>query len=324
LRVLFVASGNSPAGLNVIVRNQGESLSKLGIQIEYFPIVGRGIKNYLKHIPLLRSFLRDSPFEIIHAHYGLCGIVSSFARNKEKLVISFMGDDLLGEVKDAGKYSFTGEIFKSVNKLLAINCDFSIVKSDQMFSQIKNVKNVSLIPNGIDLSKFEIISKHNAKQMLGLDDSCKYIIFLANPSRKEKNYKLAEESVNNLNSKKIKLIAVHSVNHNLLKYYYSAAELLLLTSYHEGSPNVIKEAMACNCPIVSTNVGDVNWVLGNTEGCFLTSFKVEEISQKIQQALNFAKKDGRTKGRERILQLGLSSETIANKVINVYNMVLNS
>jgi glycosyltransferase involved in cell wall biosynthesis len=94
-----------------------------------------------------------------------------------------------------------------------------------------------------------------------------------------------------------------------------------LTSFHEGSPNVIKEAMACNCPIVSTDVGDVKDVIGNTEGCYITTFDLQDVIRKIKMALDFGK---RTKGRERIMQAGLDSKTIANRIIDVYHQVLKS
>jgi glycosyltransferase involved in cell wall biosynthesis len=104
----------------------------------------------------------------------------------------------------------------------------------------------------------------------------------------------------------------------------NASDVLILSSLHEGSPNVIKEAMACNCPIVTTNVGDVKWVLDNTDGCYISSFDPKEYVEKIKLALEFSEKNGRTKGRDRIIELGLDSVTIAKKIINVYQKVLST
>jgi len=102
----------------------------------------------------------------------------------------------------------------------------------------------------------------------------------------------------------------------------NAANLLVLTSFHEGSPNVIKESMACNLPIVSTNVGDVKQVIERVDGCFLAGYETAEFSQKLKLALDFSMKTGRTKGRERILESGLDSESIAERLIDVYKRVL--
>jgi len=107
-----------------------------------------------------------------------------------------------------------------------------------------------------------------------------------------------------------------------LNFYYNACDLFLLTSVYEGSPQSIKEAIACNCPIVSTDVGDVKWVFGNTEGCYLTSFESIDVADKIIRALAFVKERGRTKGRERIFELGLDSGTIAGKIIEIYEKTI--
>ena len=109
-----------------------------------------------------------------------------------------------------------------------------------------------------------------------------------------------------------------------MSYYYSAADVVLLTSVTEGSPNVIKEAMACNCPIVSTDVGDVREVLGNTEGCYISGLDPVEVAEKTKKALEFSYTKGRTKGRQRIIELGLDSESIAKKIVEVYKKALNS
>ena len=104
-----------------------------------------------------------------------------------------------------------------------------------------------------------------------------------------------------------------------MSLYYSAADLLLVTSSLEGSPNVVKEAMACNCPIVSTDIADIKEVIGKTKGCYLKNFDPENISDKIKMVLKDRK---RTSGREDIRWL--SSDSIAKRVINLYDNVLES
>jgi len=93
--------------------------------------------------------------------------------------------------------------------------------------------------------------------------------------------------------------------------------MVILTSKFEGSPNVIKEAMACNCPIVSTDVGDVREVIGNTEGCFITSFEPEGVAKKIKLAIEFNKK---TNGRDNITHL--DEKVIAQRLIDVYQSAI--
>ena len=96
---------------------------------------------------------------------------------------------------------------------------------------------------------------------------------------------------------------------------------MVLTSFHEGSPNVIKEAMACNCPIVATNVGDVEFIIGDTKGCYISDFDANDVAEKIKLALEFGKK---TEGRNRIIEFGLDSRSVARKIIRVYKQVLKS
>lgn len=323
MNILFVASGNSKTGISPIIKSQGESLINHRINVSFFPIKGKGLLNYLRNIKLLKEYLRLNHFNIIHAHYGLCGIISHFARNKERLIVSFMGDDLIGEINKNGKYSFFGNILVSFNKLFYKQYDFIIVKSQQLKLNIKRDYS-SVIPNGVDLNIFFEIKKNHARKWIKVPQDKKLVIFVADPIRPEKNYKLAQSAVKECNDPNITLLPIHSVEQIDLKYYYSAADLLLMTSYHEGSPNVIKEAMACNCPIVSTDVGDVKWVLGDVEGCYITSFDSKDVTKKIKLALEFSKKVGRTMGRERIIELGLDSDTIAKRILNVYQTVLNN
>ncbi len=320
MKILFVSSGNSTQDISPIVKSQAESIKKTGLSLDYFPVYGKGLSSYLKHIFLLRRHLYSGEYDLIHAHYGLCGIVAHLARRNEKLIVSFMGDDLIGEINKKGKYSLFGSILVLLNKIFYKMYDYVIVKSKELESHIKHNNN-AVIPNGVYLNKFYPIEKQEARSILSINKDAKIVLFVGDINREEKNFRLAAEATVLCGDNSVQLTPVFSIEHEKLKNYYNAADVLILTSFHEGSPNVIKEAMACNCPIVSTDVGDVKWVFGNSEGCYLTSFKPEDVAQKIKFALEFSEKVGRTKGRERIIELGLDSETIAKRIIKIYSRV---
>ena len=142
---------------------------------------------------------------------------------------------------------------------------------------------------------------------------------MSNPNRPEKNFNLVRQACDMLNDKNIDLHAIYNIPHDKIPYYYYSADLLLFTSLSEGSPNVIKEAMACNLPIVSTDVGDVKEIIGGIEGCFICSYDPKDVADKIKMALDYGK---RTNGREQIIKLGLDSDSIAKKIIKVYEEVV--
>jgi glycosyltransferase involved in cell wall biosynthesis len=124
-----------------------------------------------------------------------------------------------------------------------------------------------------------------------------------------------------INRSDVELINPYPIPHQAIPKYLNTANVLAMCSYMEGSPNVIKEAMACNCPMVATDVGDVNWVLGNEPGCYLASFQPMDYAEKLKQALEFSETHGRTNGEQRIKTLGLDSETVARRVIEIYKKV---
>jgi len=308
-------------GISPIIRNQANSLKNEGLDISIFGIKGKGIVGYLRNIPSLRKKLRNSSYEIIHAHYGSSAIVALLAKRKEKLIVSFMGDDILGTKNEKGKNTIISILESKFHRFLArYFYNYSIIKSEEMNFSLQ-VKSSEVIPNGVNLEKFTSIEMDKAKKKLGLDSNTKYVLFASNPKRPEKNFSLAEKAISIINNKSIKLLVVFNTKNHLIPYYLNASSVVILTSFHEGSPNIIKEAMACNRPIVSTNVGDVKMILGDTKGCFVVNFDPIIVAEGISNALEFANEFDQTNGKERIKELEIDSKKIAKRIKDIYSKV---
>ncbi len=301
MNILFVSSGNSKNGISSLTKNQGASIRKLGHEVTFFTIKGKGIKGYFRNIFRLKKFLKKNQFDIVHAHYSLSGMVASLAGAKP-LVVSLMGSDIKASV--VLKY-----IIKVFNTLFwkAI-----IVKSHDM-KEDAAIRKAYVVPNGVDFDTFKPIERSESLAITGWNPNKKHILFAANSNRHEKNFKLAKAAFDLLDNDLFELQELVDIPNEKMRYYFNASEVVLLTSLWEGSPNVIKEAMACNCKIVAVDVGDIRKVISETKGCFVTDFDANEISEKIKQAMAIHHK---TKGRSHITYL--DSTTIAHKLIEVY------
>jgi teichuronic acid biosynthesis glycosyltransferase TuaC len=318
MRVLFISSGSFPQGVSPIIKAQGESLIKNGVNVDYFAIKGKGIKGYFFSIFLLRKHLKKQQYDILHAHYGLSAIVVLFSKSKQKIIVSFMGDDIIGEHENDGRINRKSKWISKFNIYIATKFfHHIIVKSEEMSAFFSSKDRLSIIPNGVNMVRFKPMDMKEARNKVNLDLHKKYLLFAANPDRSEKNYNLVRQAASLIN-KQDNLLVIYGVDQNELALYYNAVDVVLLSSYHEGSPNVIKEAMACNVPIVSTNVGDVKWIIGDEEGCYVVDNDVTVFSEYIQKTLNF---DGRTNGRKRIENLGLTENYIAESIIKIYQSI---
>lgn len=311
MNVLFIGSGNSKRGISPAVQNQLNSLQPFFKKIDFHPIQGKGFISYFKNIKPLRKKIKNNHYDIVHAHYSLSGFVAALAGAKP-LVVSLMGSD----VKEKKISKFLIKFFHW------FFWDITIVKSIDMKNKL-GLTDIQVIPNGVNLEHFKPQDKSNAQKKLNWDPSYKHILFAADPKRYEKNFSFANNTILKLNrSYKIKLHTLVDIPYELIPFYYNGSDVVILTSLWEGSPNVIKEAMACNTPVVSTNVGDVKWLLNGVDGCFISDFDPESFYQHLKMALTFAHKNGKTNGREKLISLGLDETTISNQILNLYKEVL--
>jgi len=309
MKVLIVCSGTK-GNLSPFIKDQIDALSKLGIDLSLFQIKKRGLLGYLLHLKALRRTIKQVRPDLIHAHFGLSGLLANM-QFTVPVVTTFHGCDI-NNVRLL-KYS------KWADKL----SEASIFVEEGMLQKVRKHEKHVIIPCGVVTSVFYPVSKPEASRKIGINLDNINIVFSSAFTSIVKNPQLAKKSCDKAEIMircKINLIELKGYTRDQVNLLMNASDCVLLTSFSEGSPQLIKEAMACNCPIVATNVGDIKWLLGNTAGCFITNFSTEDVAEKIKKALEFGRK---TNGRDRIIELGLDSETTAKKIIKVYQKVLN-
>jgi len=315
IKVLFVTGGNlselykndysSKKKISFYIQEQADALKQLDIEIDFFLLKTKGISGYFKRIFDFNKFLKNKNYDIIHAHYGLSGLVACSQR-KIPVITTFHGSDINNPKIN---------IFSSLASLFSA---YRIFVSKSLYSKIfiQPKKNYEIIPCGINIDSFCPIEKEDAREKLKLEMNKKYILFSSSFSNPIKNYPLAKSAIEKL-SNKVELIELKEKSREEINLLLNACDLLLVTSRSEGSPQVIKEALACNTPIVSTDVGDVKEQIQNVKACYLTSYNPEEIAKTIEYAL---RNKPRSNGNQ--LALSFSNKIIASKIKEIYKKIL--
>lgn len=312
--VYLVKSEN--AQISNFVTDQINAMNKYCPEVEFtiYTIKGRDSKlNYLSSIFEIRKIIKEGHYDLVHIHYGLSGLFMLYpGKLGIPVVVTFHGGDIQIDQKH------WVQVFLS--KMIAKRCDAAITLNQKMDTIVRKYNhNTRIIPCSIDMEFFKPAEKRIAT------DNVKRIIFPSFRTREVKNYPLFEATIQLLKQKNgfnVETIEFNNISRKEVYNYYLQSDLVMLTSFSEGSPGVVKEAMACNLPVVSTNVGDVAVNLKGVKGCAVSKvMNAEEMAFLCAKSLN-GEIEG-VDGRVRIIELGLDDKTTCHKLFDLYKEVIN-
>ena len=308
MRILVVASFNKGRFAPFIVE-QVKALKEQGCVVDFFGLQGKGLQGYWGNLPSLKQKIKEFCPDIIHAHYGLSGLFANLQR-RVPVVTTYHGSD----INDRKVLPFS--------KVAMRLSSWNVFVSRKTLEIARPKKKYILLPCGIDLSDLQLTEKAEARRKMGLHDGRKYVLFAGAFDIAVKNAPLAKEAMACLQESQTELLELKGYTREEVTLLMCAADTFLLTSQTEGSPQVIKEALACGCPIVSVDVGDVRERMSGVEGCYVANTREpEELAGLLQKAMSF---EGKTNGRDRIIADGLDNQQVAKQLFEIYEKVLRS
>jgi glycosyltransferase involved in cell wall biosynthesis len=308
---------NNPHRVPFIVR-QVDFLRRAGVDIDIFSFRGaRNPLNYVRAWWAAQRRLRNGTYDLIHAQWGQSA--PTVLPTRLPLVVTFRGGEGEGIVGDDGNYTLSGEILRLVSSYVAKRADELVVVSAHMRGYLPN-RRTHVIPSGLDFSSWPLIPKEEARRQLGLPQDKRLVLFAGDPAEARKRYQLAAQVVARLpGDVAADLVVAWRVPHERVPLYMNACDALLFVSMYEGSPNVVKEALACNLPIVSVVVGDVAERLSGVAGCAVCDTSdPDRLAVELTKVL---RRGQRIEGREAVLEL--NEELLAQRMIEIYRLAIN-
>lgn len=285
---------------------EGLSITTLavpGANIDGSNIISRTPLHYLRFFPTVLGHPLDG-YDLVHANFGLTAPMA-LAQRQLPVVLSLWGTDVFG------KYGLVG-------RLSARLADEVIVMSEEMASRL--AVDAHVIPHGIDMELFAPTDQRTAQETVGWDPDTKHVLFPYRAGREVKNYPLAKRVVEAADDRfddPVELQSVYGVAHEEMPTFMNAADALILPSRWEGSPNSVKEALACNLPVVATDVGDVRERLA---GVYPSSVCRSE-SELVAELVAVLEQDRRSNGRRAASEVGI--DAMAQRLIAVFESAVD-
>jgi teichuronic acid biosynthesis glycosyltransferase TuaC len=329
VRVLVVTNmypaPDNPA-VGVVVEQQVRSLRKLGVDVEvlHFNRTTQGPWVYRRVRRALRQAVDRVQPDVVHITYGgIMALLAARSLRDRPFIIYFRGSDLLGSREEPLPRRFTIYLGVLASRRAAPRAAGALVDSENLRSALPRGAargNVWIVPSGIDLERFAPRDRDECRFELGWPLQSKQVLFTASPGRPEKRYHLARAAVARLRDGgcDVTLRVLDGVTHSDVPTWMNASDVVLLTSTHEGSPNAVKEALACNVPVVAVDVGDVRQRLSIVPGCFVGAPTVEDLADKLRQVLASGR---RVDGRQSLSEISLART--AERLREIYQSVID-
>ena len=290
------------------LERQGVECTRLRVPGSYDPDSPRSATDYARYYPkVLRESLGE--YDLVHANYGLVAPFA-LAQPTRPVVLTLWGSDLMGECGWLERLSRFG----------AKHADSLVLPSERMAAELD--VDHEIVPFGVDTDLFRPIPKTEARERLDWDDERRYVLFPYRPERPEKDYPRAARLVDRVDDDAVggdvELVQVDGVDHETMPYYFNASDALLLTSKRESGPMVVKEAAACNVPVISTDVGFVDRVLDGVEASHVADADRELVGH-LESVLEARQ---RSNGR-RVLD-GLDVDEMGEHLVDVYRRAIDA
>lgn len=309
------------------VEQQIVGLRRIGLEVDLM-VVARaegGMSCYFTMGAALRRRIGQLQPDVVHVMYG--GVMAERATRvitEKPVIISFCGSDLLGERLSGVLRTIISECGVLASYVAAKRAFGIIVKSrnlEQALPGFVDRGKVRIIPNGIDLERFRPIDQMECQKRLGWSCGRFHVLFPANAGDPRKRPYLAQAAIGvaNRSGLNAEMHWLQGVPHEEVPIWLNASDVVLLTSLHEGSPNIIKEALASDVPVVSLDVGDVRERTNGIDGCHIARPDPHDLGAKLHLVRT---RGGRIAGRERVQHLSL--ERIGLTLRSFYLEVLES
>jgi teichuronic acid biosynthesis glycosyltransferase TuaC len=302
------------------VHDEVAALQKKGCSVDVLFVNGRRNKlSYLTSPARFQAAMRRKTYDLVHVHHSFCGFVATFQK-KVPVVWTFHEGEIMGDGSIAKRDGFVKRLAysKSFKRRVARSVDALVVVSEHLRGPLGRPDAV-VIPAGLDTDLFAPADQAAARRELHLAERRRYVLFPSTPSRPEKRFPLARDAVDRVRRvvDDVELICLEGIPHEKVPDYMNAVDALLMTSSFEASPVTVREALACNLPVVCTDVGDVRDVLHGVEQCAVVTDDADDIAEALAGVLRAGL---RSNGR-RFVE-GYSLERTTEQLLQVYREVL--